>query len=661
MAKEYAKKLWGKHMESYISLIEKSWKKFIETGYIDDTVRHEIAYSWKRCKIYDVDPLNGKGDAKFSVPVNVKLQENAELISVARPIMENVYNIVKGSEFAIILTDKHGYIIEVIGDDDMLKKMYELNFIKGALWTEQAVGTNAIGTALYLDKAIQTIGAEHYCINQHSWTCSASPIHDEEGNIIGCINMSGNYYNAHPHTLGMVTAAAYSIQKQLALTVSNNLMNVTFNSTCEGMIVLDEKLKIKRVNDGALEILNISLEDILNINITDTLKNVSFDKILNQEYNAYNNVECDFYIKNNRVKCIINAVPMRVNEKFVGVVITFRETQYVHKLVSKVVGYKASYNFDDIITENQKMKHMIEFAKKASKSDCNILIEGESGTGKELISQSIHNYSDRSSGPFVAINCASIPRDLVESELFGYEKGAFTGASKEGHPGKFEIADGGTIFLDEIGELPLDIQTKLLRVLDNSKIIRVGSNYEKQLDVRVIGATNRNLKEEVKRKNFRQDLYYRLSVMNIKTIPLNERKEDIEVLTKYFVKILNAKTGQSNKKVSKQYISKLKEYNWNGNVRELRNVVERDYYLGDMNLDLEHYVEKEYSNNSMVENKNENIKEDMSVVPMETVEKETIENALKKYGGNMVKVSEVLNIGRSTLYRKIKKYNIKNN
>lgn len=642
-------------MEAYIKFIEESWKKFMDIGYINHAVRREIADSWQRCKNFGLDPMGGKGNIKHRICFDDKLYENAELTSVAKPIMENVYNIVRGSEFAIILTDKDGYIIEVIGDDSMLKKMDELNFIKGALWTEQAVGTNAIGTALYLDKAIQTIGAEHYCINQHSWTCSASPIHDEEGNIIGCFNMSGNYYNAHSHTLGIVTAAAYSIQKQLALTISNNLTNVTFNSTCEGMIVLDEKLKIRRVNDSALDILNISLVDILNINITETLKNVSFDKITTQDYKAYNNVECDFYIKNNRVKCIINAVPMRVNGKLVGVVITFREIQYVHKLVSKVVGYKASYSFDDIITENQKMKDMIEFAKKASKSDCNILIEGESGTGKELVSQSIHNYSDRSSGPFVAINCASIPRELVESELFGYEKGAFTGASKEGHPGKFEIADGGTIFLDEIGELPLDIQTKLLRVLDNCKITRVGGTYEKQLDVRVIGATNRNLKEEVKKKNFRQDLYYRLSVMNIKTIPLNDRKEDIEVLTKYFVKILNTKNMQANKKVNKQYINKLKEYNWSGNVRELRNVVERDYYLGDINLDLEHYIEAESSCENIAENK----KEEISVIPMEMVEKETIENAIKKYAGNMVKVSEVLNIGRSTLYRKIKKYNIK--
>jgi len=643
-------------MEAYKKLIEKSWKKFIETNYIDDAVRPEIADSWKRCKSYGVDHIDKKVCVKYGADVNHKIYENAELISVSRPIMENVYNIVKGSEFAIILTDKDGYVIEVIGDDSMLEKMDELNFIKGALWTEQAVGTNAIGTSLHIDKAMQTIGADHYCINQHSWTCSASPIHDEEGNIIGCINMSGNYYNAHSHTLGIVTAAAHSIQKQLALTVSNNLMNVTFNSTCEGMIVLDEKLEIKRVNDRALNILNINLKDMVNVNIKKTLKNVSFDKIATQDNKTFNNVECDFYVKNNRVRCIINAVPMRVSDKLVGVVITFRETQDVHKLVSKVVGYKASYTFDDIITENKKMKYMIEFAKKASKSDCNILIEGESGTGKELISQSIHNYSDRSSGPFVAINCASIPRELVESELFGYEKGAFTGASREGHPGKFEIADGGTIFLDEIGELPLDIQTKLLRVLDNNKITRVGGTYEKQLNVRVIGATNRKLMEEIKKKNFRQDLYYRLSVMNIKTIPLNDRKEDIEVLAKYFLKILNIKTGQEGKKISKGYINKLKEHDWSGNVRELRNVVERDYYLSDISLDLSNCIEEEACYENIVESENEEI----SVIPMKAVEKETIENALKKYDGNMVKVSEVLKIGRSTLYRKMKKYNIKN-
>lgn len=195
------------------------------------------------------------------------------------------------------------------------------------------------------------------------------------------------------------------------------------------------------------------------------------------------------------------------------------------------------------------MIEIIQLAKKSSKSNCNILIEGESGTGKELIAQSIHNYSMRAAGPFLAVNCASIPRELVESELFGYERGAFTGASKEGHPGKFELADGGTIFLDELGELPLDMQSKLLRVLDNNKIIRVGGTYEKQLNVRVIGATNRNLKEEMKKKNFREDLYYRLGVINIKILPLRYRKEDIEVLVNSFVMNLNQRNLQQNKRV----------------------------------------------------------------------------------------------------------------
>ncbi len=298
------------------------------------------------------------------------------------------------------------------------------------------------------------------------------------------------------------------------------------------------------------------------------------------------------------------------------------------------------------------MIEIIELAKKASKSNCNILIEGESGTGKELIAQSIHNYSMRATGPFLAVNCASIPRELVESELFGYERGAFTGASKEGHPGKFELADGGTIFLDELGELPLDMQSKLLRVLDNNKIIRVGGTYEKQLNVRVIGATNRNLKEEMKKKNFREDLYYRLGVINIKILPLRYRKEDIEALVNSFVMNLNQKNLQQNKRVKKAYIDKLKDYDWPGNVRELRNVVERDYYLSDTDTVSPYYIEKNIfleTNNESYENK------DINIISMGKLEKENIENAIEKCDGNLAKAARLLDIGRSTLYRKNKK------
>ncbi|MEQ8197702.1 MAG: sigma-54-dependent Fis family transcriptional regulator [Clostridiaceae bacterium] len=642
-------------MKNYTEFITEAWKNFISTGKIDSKIRSEISDSWIRCKNYGVDPYNGKGSVKHS-DIDELINKNNELISVARPVMEGIYSLVSGSGFALLLADKDGYIIDVIGDKNIMKKAEELNFLKGQLWAEKVVGTNAIGTALHLNKPIQTIGAEHYGINQHSWTCSAAPIYDEDDNLIGCINMSGNYYNAHSHTLGIVTAAAQSIQKQMALAISYELLNVTFDSISEGMIVINEYMKIKRINGRALRILNISIEEAMNMDINEVLNGIDFQKLLKQKNKFLNNQEWDFFINNDIIKCVINILPLNKSARNSGMVITFTEVKTVHKLVNKFAGYKAQYEFKDILTNNIEMKNMIKFAKKAAKSDCNILIQGESGTGKELIAQSIHNYSDRARGPFVAVNCASIPSELVESELFGYEKGAFTGASKEGHPGKFELADGGTIFLDEIGELPLDIQSKLLRVLDNGKIVRVGGTYEKQLDVRVIGATNKILKNEIGRKNFRGDLYYRLSVMEIKTIPLRERKEDIDILVKDFVQKLNKKNRNKIISVKQSYIDELKKHDWCGNIRELRNVVERDYYLSEdenMNINSFHYDYEEES----IDRQESNI-EEIKIVPLNDLEEKAIRDAVKKCDGNLQLAAKLLNIGRATLYRKIKKYEI---
>jgi len=642
-------------MKEYIEFITEAWEKFISTGQVHPNVRDEIADSWIRCKTYGVDPYNGKGSVKHP-KIDKLINKNSELISVARPVIESIYSMVRGSGFALFLVDKDGYIIDVIGDKDIMERVEELNFLKGELWSEKIVGTNAIGTALYLNKPVQTIGAEHYGINQHSWTCSAAPIYDEDDNLIGCINMSGNYYNAHSHTLGIVTAAAQSIQKQMELAISYKLLNVTFDSISEGMIVMNEHMKIKRINGRALKILNISLEEAMNMNINQVLSGINFQKLLKEENKFFNNLEWDFSINNEMIKCVINILPLNKNGKNSGMVITFTEVEMVHKLVNKFAGYKAQYEFKDIITNNLEMKNMINFAKKAAKSDCNILIQGESGTGKELISQSIHNYSNRARGPFVAVNCASIPSELVESELFGYEKGAFTGASKEGHPGKFELADGGTIFLDEIGELPLDIQSKLLRVLDNGKIVRIGGTYEKQLDVRVIGATNRILKNEISKKNFREDLYYRLSVMEIKTIPLRERKEDIDLLVNDFVQKLNIKNKNKIMSLKQSYIDELKKYDWGGNIRELKNVFERDYYISEdeiMNINCLDYNSKDENINNQ-----ESSIEEIKIVPLDELEDKAIRNAIKKCDGNFQLAAKLLNIGRATLYRKIKKYEI---
>ncbi|WP_461205007.1 sigma-54-dependent Fis family transcriptional regulator [Clostridium sp. DL1XJH146] len=675
-------------MIKYLEFVAKAWDKFIEDDYLDIGLREEIAASWQRCKTYNVDFINAIGDDKDKMKLASKIEINEDLIRVAKPVMKSIYSTVEGSGFMIVLTDREGYIIEIIGDDEILEKAKKINFVKGAFWTEKVMGTNAIGTAIHNNKPLQTMGADHYCTSQHTWTCSAAPIQDEEGQLIGCINMSGEYLDAHSHTLGVVTEAAESIRKQLALIMSSNLLNVTFDSIVEGLIVLDEKFRVKRINQRAEHILGETKENILAMNIKDTLKNIDFSYIVGDYYRVYNNIECDFHVKNRKTRCIVNIVPMKENKRFMGVVITFREAKYVHKLVNKVVGYRATYNFSDIIYKSDNMEALINYAKKASQSDCNIIIEGESGTGKELISQAIHNYSSRANGPFVAVNCASIPRELVESELFGYDKGAFTGAVKEGRPGKFELADGGTVFLDELGELPIDIQTKLLRVLDNNKIVRVGGTYEKEIDVRIIGATNKILKEEIRKKSFREDLFYRINVINLNTIPLVERKEDIEVLAQHFVGKLNAKNVGSNKIIEKQYIEKLKEHTWPGNVRELRNVIERDYYFSEDTIVNHNYEmnneKKDYSdiNDSNSNDDNNNIKKnntnvnctcsgdfderrlnndlgnDNEIIPLDILEKNSIIKAIKFCDGNIIRAAALLNISRSTIYRKLNKYNI---
>ena len=300
------------------------------------------------------------------------------------------------------------------------------------------------------------------------------------------------------------------------------------------------------------------------------------------------------------------------------------------------------------------MKETISYARKIADTDCSVMITGESGTGKELFAQAIHNHSYRAEEPFLAINCALIPGELIESELFGYEKGAFTGADKSGRPGKFEIADGGTVFLDEIGEMPLEMQSKLLRFLDNKKINRIGASYEKTVDVRIIAATNRDLLEEISKNNFRLDLYYRLSVMNIEIIKLDDRKEDIELLARHFTEKLN-EAHDKKKTLSSSYIDSLKSRSWKGNVRELQNVVFRDYYLCESN-------ELTVSSDESIIKAGEPEKQQSAIreiIDIEQVEAENIITVLSRCDWDVQRAAEIFGMSRATLYRRMKKYEIK--
>ncbi|MDX9917231.1 MAG: sigma 54-interacting transcriptional regulator [Gudongella sp.] len=328
-------------------------------------------------------------------------------------------------------------------------------------------------------------------------------------------------------------------------------------------------------------------------------------------------------------------------------VFVLKDVKKVRRLANKVTGSLALYTFDKIIGHSPSFIQTVEFAKKIADSRSTVLILGESGTGKEVFAQSIQNYSNRKNEPFVALNCGAIPKNLIESELFGYVGGAFTGAKTEGHPGKFEIADGGTLFLDEIGEMTYELQTRLLRVIEEGVVRRIGGNREIPVDVRVIAATNKNLKEEVDKGNFRKDLYYRLNVLPLRLPPLRERPEDIPLLMEYF---MDRKSKRLNKKkvfIPEEYMEFLMEYEWPGNIRELENLVE-------LIINTETIPYGMTFDKGIVKNPEQ--ERHLTLTEMEALH---ITKTLENLKFNITRTSEALGIGRNTLYRKIKEYGIR--
>lgn len=648
----------GKFM-NYSAKIERQWNNFVNNNEISKDMRQDILNSWIRCKGFNVNPNMGMGNKKVSIgELNKILDDRKELIQIAVPVMLDLFNLLKESNYSIILTDENAVILEVMGNELIMDENRKLSFLKGCRWLEKDVGTNAIGTSIYLNKPIQILGAEHYCRKQHKWTCSGAPIHDSEGKTIGCINLSGDFSNFHSHTIGIVVEAADTIQKQFSMLQQRKWVDAAFNSINDGILVIDKDFRLKNFNSKLCNILKIKREDIEELDIKFLLKDVikSIDSISKDI--RISDKEAILYVKKRRVECNINVTPVQLDNVQKGFVILIKNLKTIRNVVNKMVGFSSKYSFENIITQNSKMLSVIDEAKNISRNECSVLIMGESGTGKELFAHSIHNGSNRSKGPFVAINCAALPKNLVESEIFGYESGAFTGASKEGYPGKFELANGGTIFLDEIGELPLEVQSKLLRVLDNHSITRLGGKYERKLDVRVVAAINRNLYREIELNNFRSDLYYRLNVLSIHIPPLRERKEDAVLCANLFLQRLNNKNNECKKTFGRNFINEIISYNWPGNVRELENMIQRAYYLSKDEIIDYSFIARQ-SDESVHEN--ESINELIITNNLGTLknkEKELILKALKKCNVNVVEASKMLGIGKSTLYRKIKQYGI---
>jgi PAS domain S-box-containing protein len=654
--------------------IKSIWTQYITSGRLNEAgLNPDIAASWIRCHNANLDPFDGACHNVLSeIQVKKLIEHYRHMIDVARPFMTNLYRFVKGSGFIVMLTDDKGHILETFGDADTLFQASGLNFVPGARWTEEEVGTNAIGTALVLQKPIQTSEAEHFCLKHHSWTCSAAPIFDDRGSLMGILDLSGPSEMTHLHTLGMVVAAVEAIQEQMhirrknrELKVANMRLKNVINTMSDGVMAVDPSGIITGVNPVAEEIIGCKAGEILGKPLNSLVTDEVLKRLLDNN-EPYNDVEILIKTEEGRIYCLSSGTPVADENGTVdSVVIFLRPAHKLQKLVNRYSGAQASFHFKDIIGTSREITNTLKLASAAAGGVYNVLLEGESGTGKEVFAQAIHNRGLRRRGPFVAVNCGAIPRDLIGSELFGYVEGAFTGARKGGRPGKFELASGGTLFLDEIGDMPLEQQVTLLRVLQDKKIVRIGGDKVIPVDVRIICATNKSLEEEVENGNFRRDLFYRLNVVSIRIPSLRERREDIPLLFNYFKDKIAAEWNVPFKTVSEDVADILKQYDWPGNVRELQNVVarimstvEQDMIIGEHLSEVLYGVNIDLHTSSTKSNQIYNRQNRKKIKAR--AERENIMNLLTKHGGNVSQVAREMGVSRNTLYRKMHDYSITN-
>ena len=474
---------------------------------------------------------------------------------------------------------------------------------------------------------------------------------NEQSSIIS--NNSKDLINFLGKMADLISSKLKAQNKTEELELEKKKLEILLNNMNKAIVSIDTKGNIDKYNVKFRDIFNIEDKKLEKGNIFQLLDFIKKPSV--KDFEKYKTGTFYYKKQNRNFKGIYNISEIVVNKKLKGYVIDFIENKEAIKNYNKInKDYKIT--LDNIISTSEIMEHTKQKALIASKSNSTVLITGESGTGKELFARAIHNHSDRSDYPFVAVNCAAIPDNLLESELFGYEEGAFTGAKKGGKLGKFEIAQKGTIFLDEIGDMSLHLQGKLLRVLQERELDKIGSGSNILIDVRVIAATNKNLEELVKNGQFREDLYYRLKVIPLMLPPLRNRKDDIPLLIDYMIKEYSQKLNKDVIGMEDDVRTALVDYSWPGNVRELQNIIEYSINMSISNLltldIIPNNIKYKYYDDKCH-------KEEISTLA--DLEKEEIIKALNKfknYKKDKELVAKALGISRATLYRKLEKYNL---
>jgi len=601
--------------------IARSWRRSLEAGVLPTG------------RLMEVDPITGN-DLRYA------LATNQDLLAHSRPVMEYLYQQVRYSQSMVILADKQATLMHTMGDVDFLNKAERVALSSGSCWQEQYRGTNAIGTALAEASSVEVHGAEHFLERNGFLTCAAAPIMSAAGKLLGVIDISGDHRSRQPHTLGLVGMAARMIENRLVLASCQRHIRLHLHahpegigSVAEGIIALAPDGWIVGANRTGLEMLHLSPNDIGSVKVGDVL-DVHLDEMLSRH---------SYRFSTPRQIHLHDGTPMFMQVHAVEGTLT--SSPYVAQ--RPPTDALSKLDLGDPLWHSATDK-----ARRIAGKPIPLLLHGESGVGKELFARAVHESGARRDQPFVAINCAALPEHLIEAELFGYAPGAFTGARRDGYIGRLREAHGGTLFLDEIGDMPLAMQTRLLRVLQERQVTPLGGGKAVEVDFSLICATHRKLREDADKGLFRSDLYYRINGLTVNLPALRERT-DFQALTE---RILAAHNPKRTVYLKPELLAKLSRHPWPGNIRQYSSVLRTASAMLDAHeelIDWNHLPDDLLDDLAADAQSLLTASASTSPQNLKAVSLAVIQQTLQDSHGNLSAAARRLGISRQTLYRKI--------
>lgn len=653
-------------------------RQFFERGdFPDGEVSQEVLRSWLRCRESGVDYRDdGRGDPEGRSGLAEARAQSEDLLNNAAGIMEHVFEQIRASGSMVILADRQGMILHSLGDPDFVSKARRVALQPGSSWREDVRGTNAIGTTLIEAAPVEVIGAEHFLDRNGMLTCSASPVFSPGGDIAGVLDISGDYRSNQRHTLGLARLAAQLLEKRLfEFEFSRHiLMALHVRPECvgglqEGLLALLPDGRVVGANPVARGLLGIPPGALAGGEFSGLFR-MSFGTFLDRCTRDPGSMQAVDLRANQRLYVRLHgSVPLAIRASTAVANSRGDSAENAGRKTPPCDRRKGYATLECLATGDQRLQLALDRAARIMGKDIPLLVQGESGVGKELFARAFHYSGPRQEGPFVAVNCAAIPENLIESELFGYVGGAFTGARREGSVGKIQQAHGGTLFLDEIGDMPLAMQARLLRVLQERSVTPVGAQRSVPVDITLVCATHRVLRDAVRNGSFREDLYYRVNGLTVTLPPLRDRSDIRSIVANILEAEVEGRADGAEVRIGEQVLDFFERYPWPGNVRQLQNVIRVAVALldeGELEIMPVHLPEELFGADPM-----DDAESGRAAAPatapaafapaappaagrsLDEIELDAISRVMQEEGGNVSAAARRLGISRNTLYRKI--------